>query len=54
MPAGRRKKNENLALSTVGSHFQGKKRITTYTRAGKMDSSNVKISLVVNESFEKK
>jgi len=35
--------------------FCGKKRITTYTRrVFKMDSTNVKIFCVVNESFEKK
>jgi hypothetical protein len=36
------------------SYFYGKKRITTYTQVFKMDSTNVKIFCVVNESFEKK
>ena len=34
--------------------FRLKKSITDYPRVGKMDSTNVKIFSVVDESFEKK
>ncbi len=47
-------KNENLVFSMVGQLFLGEKRITTYTRAFKMESTNVNIFCMVNESFEKK
>jgi hypothetical protein len=32
----------------------GKEKITAYTRAGKIDSTNVKIFSAVDESFEMK
>jgi hypothetical protein len=41
-------------LCTKVIDFLLEERITIYTRFGKMDSTNVKIFSVVDESFEKK